>query len=199
MTQECSNEELIELARKGDIEAKDKFFEKNRPFIFYMANKFRDIGMEYDDIISLASIGLVKAYNTYDASKGFKFLALATMCMQNEILKEFRRFKRKFGYDPISLDETYYSNEDGKSLSYIDTLVDESMGAEEKVIIKETSDNLIKVINKLDDYDRKIIKLYYFDKKAMHVIGKEMGCSQVQVSRLNARILKKLRVLMEDY
>jgi RNA polymerase sporulation-specific sigma factor len=88
------NEELIRLAREGDLEAEEELFRVNDGFCHKLTNKFSNTNIEYDDLLGLARIGLVKAYKKYTFSKNNKFLTFASKVMDNEILMQVRKNKK---------------------------------------------------------------------------------------------------------
>ena len=152
--------------------------------LYHMCDMYYDVGV----------IGLVKAANAYDPSKGYKFSAIASTCIRNEILYYIRRENmscRKGYYSKVSLDAIIDSS-DG-NLTLID-LIPSDFDMEEHVILNEQKELLRKALLKLSKDEQKLLKLYYGrDNMSQIDIAKKLNTSQAQVSRQIKRIIEKLK------
>ncbi len=231
---------LIDLAKNGDEQAKERLITENSPLIKSVIKKYLNKGIEFDDLYQLGSLGFLKAINNFDESFGVKFSTYAVPMIAGEIKRFIRdngiikvsrstkqlnihinRFieeyvaknnvspsvdiiAKNFGLDetevvyamdsairPISL-YSMVGDENGKEQYLIDKIEDD------KPIDKEMDNELLyKVIKDLPKRDRKIIILRYFRDKTQKDIATELGVSQVQVSRLESKILKKIKEKLE--
>lgn len=169
------NEELIEKIRSGDELAKEKLAERNMDFIHYMANKWRNSGIEYDELVGMAQVGFVKAMNKYNQERGnANFITYCGYIISNEIGRYYyRKFKTKPKtysiYDPIHED-----------LLLIDTLP-----AEERLDYLELSDYLSRRLK--TDRDKKVF-YYYLHGFKQREISQKVGITQAHVSRTLRKI-----------
>jgi RNA polymerase sporulation-specific sigma factor len=194
---EYSNEELISMARQGDLLAKEKLFEQNSKFSHVIAQKYLYTGIEYEDLVSLANLGMVKAYNTFDESKGFKFITYASVCMANTVLTEFRAFSKKFGKEFVSLDDVCFEGSDGSNLTYGDMIADDCPRPDEIVENNDEIACMEEALKHLSNRDREIMELYYIEEKTGHQIAEMLNISQSYVSRIIMQKLKELKKIME--
>ena len=153
----------------------------------YIANKYPN--MDFDDAVSAGSLGLVKAANTFDESKGFKFATYAARCINNEILM-FIRCEKKHRHG-LSIDfainnegEEYNAAEFTEEWGYYD---DTSLEREAEFMDLRTA------VSKLTERERQIIELRYYGEKSQKQVADFLGISQSYISRLERRILKKLK------
>ena len=153
----------------------------------YIANKYPN--MDFDDAVSAGSLGLVKAADTFDESKGIKFATYAARCINNEILMEFRKNKKHRGV--LSIDfainnegEEYNAAEFTEELGYYD---DDRLEREAELIDLRTA------VSKLNERERQIIELRYYGEKSQKQAADLLGISQSYISRLERRILQKLK------
>ncbi|QSX06038.1 RNA polymerase sporulation sigma factor SigE [Sedimentibacter sp. zth1] len=190
-------EEEKELLIKKDIcsQSKSTLIEHNLRLVVYIAKKFESSGINVEDLISIGTIGLIKAVNTFKIEKNIKLATYASKCIENEILMYLRRIcKMK---TEISLDEPLNIDWDGNEL-----LLSDILGTEEDVIFKDLENEID--LNLLDDSIKKlnnreflIMKLRFGLKGSKSYTQKEvadmLGISQSYISRLEKKILKRLK------
>lgn len=195
-----SNEELIVLAKNGDEDAKDELFRWNTRLCGHIAQKFKNVD-DVEELIAIGNVGLIKAYNTFDLTKGFKFATYATRLIQNEILMYFRKEKKH--NIVTSYDMVISTDDDGSELHLLDRLA-----APEDNPLRDELENLNTIMEKFKEdckadrrfgkRDLQIVDLIYFKKKTQYDIAKEMGLSQSYISRLEGRIVLKLKKIAKQ-
>ncbi len=191
-------EEREMLYRMGDNDeaARAALIEHNLRLVVYIARRFENTGVNIEDLVSIGTIGLIKAVNTFDVSKKIKLATYASRCIENEILMFLRRNGKTRG--EISLDEPLNVDWDGNEL-----LLSDIMGTEPDLCSREIEEEvdrslLRSALKKLPERERTIIELRY----GLHSDGDEMtqkevadilGISQSYISRLEKRIIGRLR------
>ncbi len=187
--------ELLEKSQNGDIDARNLLIEHNLRLVAHIVKKYYTVGVDQDDLISIGTIGLIKAVSTFKADKGIRLATYAARCIENEILMFFRNQKKVerdvFISDPIDTDK------DGNALTLIEIIADD------KDIVEEIDTKLklekLKVIlpGVLDEREKKIIEMRYglsgFDELTQRDIAKRLGISRSYVSRIEKSALEKLR------
>ena len=196
-------EAISGIGTEREEEVKKKLIEHNLRLVVYIAKKFDNTGVGVEDLISIGTIGLIKAINTYDPEKKIKLATYASRCIENEILMYLRRTsKMKM---EVSFDEPLNVDWDGNEL-----LLSDILGTEEDIIYKdmetEVEKKLLKrAIAKLSQRERKIIELRYGistpDGKeyTQKEVADLMGISQSYISRLEKKIMKRLRKEITKY
>ena len=182
------------LLRAGDMQAREKLIEHNLRLVAHIVKKYYAQYKNEEDLISIGTIGLIKAIDTYDPDKGIRFATYAGKCLQNEILMFFRA-QKKTGCE-ISMNETIDVDKDGNPLTYADILATEDHIAEE-LFTKMTSAKAVAYIMKdLDARERKIlIARYGLDggtPRTQREIARQMGISRSYVSRIEKGALEKI-------
>lgn len=194
---------LEQFGTEQEESAKALLIEHNLRLVVYIAKKFDNTGVSVEDLISIGTIGLIKAINTFNPIKQIKLATYASRCIENEILMYLRRnSKTKM---EVSIDEPLNVDWDGNEL-----LLSDILGTDEDVISRQMEDEveitlLGKAIKKLSSREQLIIKMRY---GLNHPEGKELtqkevadllGISQSYISRLEKRIIKKLKKEIEKY
>lgn len=186
--------ELIELMENGDTDAKNKLIEHNLRLVAHIVKKYYSGQVEQDDLISIGTIGLIKAVSTFNSSKGIRLATYAARCIENEILMFFRNMKKSandvFISDPIDTDG------DGNALTLIDVISDNE-DIIENIDLKIQLENLKKyIIECLDDREQKILimryGLYGHDELTQQQVAKRLSISRSYVSRIEKKALEKL-------
>lgn len=186
---------LIEKANTGDIKSRNILIERNLRLVAHVVKKYKNVGIDQEDLISIGTIGLIKAVTTYDNSKGTRLATYAAKCIDNEILMTLRSDKKL--KSEISLHEPLGTDKEGNSIFLIDIIKYEC----EEVIDKLDKEQKIKVLkeileNSLLDREKKIIEMRYGIKqnenKTQREIAKSLGISRSYVSRIEKKALKKL-------
>lgn len=189
---------LIERATRGDLSARNKLVEHNLRLVAHIVKKYYTQTGETDDLISIGTIGLIKAVNTYKPDKKIKLATYAARCIENEILMHFRKTRRLAG--EVSLSETLDGDGEGSSLSVLDL-----MGVEEDMLEAiDTQDSRRKVRicvdQVLEPRERQIIIARYgLDggaPRTQREVARALGISRSYVSRLEKKALKKLEEAM---
>ena len=190
---------LIQLAATGSEEARDKLITHNIRLVLYeVSNKFLNVDYDKKDLVSIGNIGLLKAIDTYDVSKGFEFAAYAARCIDNEILMFLRKLKKHQNTD--SIDRVVFRDKDGSELKLEDKLSDGSDLVEDHEQ-KETHNIIRKLVKELPDRDKEIVMLhfgFYNDRiYTQKEIADKFNISQSYVSRLIIKIVKRLGKQLE--
>ena len=189
-----SNEEearLLELKEAGDIHATERLIEHNLRLVAYIARKFENTNIEYEDLISTGAIGLIKAVKTFKSDKNIRLATYASRCIENEILMQIRK-NSKIKND-LSLDKPLSEDFDGNQLVLADILP-----SEDDIItttIEEPGDKQIinQLISKLSSREREIMILRYGlmgqEELTQREVALKLGISQSYISRLEKKIL----------
>lgn len=192
-----SDEESALLARleRGDSQVKGELIERNLRLVVYIARKFENTGIGVEDLVSIGTIGLIKAVNTFDPSKRIKLATYASRCIENEILMYLRRTSKSRA--EVSFDEPLNVDWDGNEL-----LLSDVMGTDMDVVyrcIEEKVDRslLDDAMKRLSAREKRIMELRFGLRDGMEKTQKEvadlLGISQSYISRLEKRIIRKLR------
>lgn len=182
-------------AMAGEKEARDRLIEHNLRLVVYIARKFESAGVNVEDLISIGTIGLIKAVNTFKIEKNIKLATYASRCIENEILMYLRRSNRIKG--EVSLDEPLNIDWDGNELLLSDILgteTDEVYGHLEEEVNRKLLDH---AMNKLSCREREIVEMRFGLVGGRELTQKEvadrMGISQSYISRLEKKIIGRLR------
>ena len=197
-----TREEEIALMGKmaaGDTSARSALIERNLRLVVYIARKFENTGINIEDLISVGTIGLIKAVNSFDLSKNIKLATYASRCIENEILMVLRRTSRlKL---EVSFDEPLNTDVDGNEL-----LLSDVMGTEPDLVSRDLDSSVERsclrtAIRGLSSRERNIVELRYGigggSERTQKEVADMLGISQSYISRLEKRIIGKLRVEME--
>lgn len=186
---------LLEKLPSGDNAVKSMLIERNLRLVVYIARKFDNTGVNIEDLVSIGSIGLIKAVNTFDTDKKIKLATYASRCIENEILMFLRR-NNKIKTE-VSLDEPLNIDWDGNEL-----LLSDILGTENDTIFRGLEDEvdkklLKKALDKLNDREKVIMRLRFGlndgIEKTQKDVADMLGISQSYISRLEKRIIKRLR------
>lgn len=187
--------ELLEKSNNGDINARNKLIEHNLRLVVYVAKRFETNSFNLEDLISIGTMGLIKAITTFKADKNIKLATYASRCIENEILM-FLRKKSKMKVE-VSLDEPLKMDSDGNELLLSDVLGSDSNEISENLVMDEKKEKLYKAIETLRPREKLILKMRFglFDCEEMTQkdVADTLGISQSYISRLEKRIIKKLQ------
>ena len=195
-----AQEEKMYLQRsaQGDLEARNILVERNLRLVAHILKKYYSTASDQDDLISIGTIGLIKAISTFDGSKGARLATYAGRCIQNEILMYFRSQRKSAG--DISLSDLLENGSEG-GLSMMDVLASDEDLFEQAHIRSETRRLLGLLDSTLIPREKDIITLRYglLDQKPLpqREVAVKMGISRSYVSRLETKALDKLRAAME--
>jgi RNA polymerase sporulation-specific sigma factor len=188
-------EHLLERLPGGDAAVRAMLIERNLRLVVYIARKFENTGIHIEDLVSIGTIGLIKAVNTFDPGKKIKLATYASRCIENEILMFLRRNNKI--RSEVSFDEPLNTDWDGNEL-----LLSDVMGTENDTIyrnIEEQVDRKIlrAALAKLSERERTIMELRFGlnggEEKTQKDVADLLGISQSYISRLEKRIIKRLR------
>ncbi len=187
-------EEALKKMQEGDKEGRNKLIEHNLRLVAHIVKKFDTKDVSTDDLISIGTIGLIKAIDSYKINKKTRITTYAARCIQNEILMYFR-MQKKVG-PTISLNDSIGHDKEGNEICLMDIIKDSSIDVLEKVDLKTNINLLEKYLNLLTKREKEIIiRRYGIDnKKAMtqKEIAKVMHISRSYVSRIEKRALTKM-------
>lgn len=191
---------LFLLAREGDVSARSTLIEHNLRLVAHIVKKYYSTYPDQDDLVSIGTIGLIKAIDTFDINNGARFATYAGKCLQNEILMYFR--SRKKLASEVSIEEPVDTDKDGNPLTYMDIIsTDEDMVEEIELRIRSTA--VYGAIERvLTPRERTIILLRYGltaqgKTYAQREVAEKMGISRSYVSRLEKGALEKLNEYMK--
>jgi len=189
--------QILEQLVMGEEEAKAVLIEHNLRLVVYIAKKFDNTGVGVEDLISIGTIGLIKAINTFNPEKNIKLATYASRCIENEILMYLRRNSKT--RLEVSIDEPLNVDWDGNEL-----LLSDILGTEEDVICRGIEDEverklLLKAVNKLSEREKLIIRMRFGlgtpdgQEMTQKEVAIMLGISQSYISRLEKRIMKQLK------
>ena len=183
------------IARLDDERARSVLIEHNLRLVVYIAKRFENTGTGIEDLISIGTVGLIKAINTFRADKSIKLATYASRCIENEILM----YIRKHGGQrcEVSIDEPLNVDWDGNELLLSDILGSEEDGVSYELEMREERDVVRRAVAELEPRERELIELRYGlrggDEMTQKEVADLLGISQSYISRLEKRILSRLR------
>ena len=193
-------EKYTKMYLEGDIKGRNKLIEHNLRLVVYVAKKFETNITNLEDLISIGTIGLVKAINTFKLDKNIKLATYASRCIENEILMYLR--KKSKSKVEVSLDEPLKCDFDGNELLLIDILSLNQNEVLDDLFVKEKERMLYVALDELKPREREILSLRFGLDGKEELTQKEtadlLGISQSYISRLEKRIIKKLRTILKD-
>lgn len=189
-------EYYISLYESGDEDAKDILIERNLRLVAHIAKKYTGSGYQTDDLISIGTIGLIKAVNTYSSKKATRLATYAAKCIENEILMSIRASKKNKA--EVSLSVPIGVDKDGNEISFNDILGTDSDAILDDISLKIQISKLMKALNQvLDEREKNVILNRYgiFGRcpKTQREVAASLGISRSYVSRIEKRALLKLR------
>lgn len=191
------------LGTEEDKSARKILIEHNLRLVVYIAKKFDNTGVGVEDLISIGTIGLIKAINTFDPGKNIKLATYASRCIENEILMYLRRNNKT--RMEVSIDEPLNVDWDGNEL-----LLSDILGTEEDTIYRDLEQEvekklLVKALGRLSGREQTIIKMRFGigmpdgEEKTQKEVADMLGISQSYISRLEKKIMQRLRREMVKY
>ena len=188
-------QEALERMERGDEAAKQLLIERNLRLVVFIARRFENTGVNLEDLISIGTIGLIKAVGTYRRDKNIKLATYSSRCIENEILMYIRKISNQ--KTEISLDEPINMDYDGNEL-----LLSDILGTDEDMIMRPLEDDvdlrlLRQAVKELPDREREIVVMRFGLEGHQELTQKEvaqiLGISQSYISRLEKRIMLRLR------
>ena len=187
--------EMLARLDEGDFEVRQILIEHNLRLVAYIARRFDNTGINIEDLISIGTIGLIKAINTYRSDKNIKLATYASRCIENEILMHLRKTAPQ--KSEVSFDEPLNTDWDGNEL-----LLSDILGTDEDLVLKPIEDDvdrqlLMDAVDKLTAREKQIITLRFGlggrEEKTQKEVADLMGISQSYISRLEKRIIVRLK------
>ena len=188
-------QEALEALERGEEGAKSRLVEHNLRLVVYIARRFENTGINLEDLISIGTIGLMKAIGTYRLEKKIKLATYASHCIENEILMYIRKTANQKA--EVSLDEPINMDCDGNEL-----LLSDILGTEEDMILRPLEDDvdirvLRQALEELPDREREIVQMRFGlagrKELTQKEVAQKMGISQSYISRLEKRIMQRLK------
>lgn len=186
--------ELCEQLSGGNTSARDELIVHNLRLVVYIAKKFENSGVNIEDLISIGTIGLIKAVNTFCPGKNIKLATYASRCIENEILMHLRKISSQ--KMEISFDEPLNVDWDGNELMLSDVLGSDGDEINREMEEEDEKKRLLKVIDKLPEREKMIIDMRFGlegkEEMTQKEVADELGISQSYISRLEKRIIKRI-------
>jgi RNA polymerase sporulation-specific sigma factor len=187
--------DALELLEQGNEMAKQQLIEHNLRLVVYISRRFENTGVNLEDLISIGTIGLIKAISTYRRDKNIKLATYASRCIENEILMHIRKIATQ--KVEVSLDEPINMDYDGNEL-----LLSDILGTDENVVTGHLEDDvdlhlLRQALQQLPERERQIIYMRYglngVQELTQKEVAQKLGISQSYISRLEKRIMSRLK------
>ena len=189
------DEELAAIEALPSPEARNTLIEHNLRLVVYIAKRFENTGINIEDLISIGTLGLIKAINTFCIGKNIKLATYASRCIENEILMYIRKTSGK--HCEISIDEPLNVDWDGNELLLSDILGSDEEPAVASIMKEEENAAIYEAVNSLDERERQIITLrfglYGKEEMTQKDVADLLGISQSYISRLEKKIIDRLR------
>lgn len=188
--------EYIQKYTEGDLQAKHILIERNLRLVAHVIKKYQSVDEDPEDLISIGTIGLIKAIVTFDPQKGNRLAAYASKCVENEILMHLRT--RKKSSKDISLYEPIGTDREGNEIKLYDIIETDEEDIPERVHLKENIHKLYeKVENELSQREKLVLKmrygLYGGEEYTQREVARQLGISRSYVSRIEKSAVEKLR------
>ena len=187
--------EYLRRCKEGDLEAREVLISRNLRLVAHVVKKYQQSGYETDDLLSVGTIGLIKAVNTFNAEKGSRLATYAVKCVENEILmllRSHKKYSREVSlYEPIGVDK------DGESIHLVDVIQMENEDVLEQMILDQDVRELYQAYKTcLNDNEKQVVRMRYglFGGKeyTQREIAQAMGLSRSYISRIEKRGLEKI-------
>ena len=188
----------VELKENGDDTARDKLIEHNLRLVVFLSKKYENTGVDLEDLVSIGSIGLIKAINTFSRDKNIKLATYASRCIDNEILMYLRKNKKV--KSEVSIDQALSLDGDGNELHLEDIIGTDKDEVTKNIENKDDKELMINEILNLKPRDREIMILRYGllgnDEYTQKEVAEKLGISQSYISRIEKKVIKRLKVLI---
>ena len=186
---------LVDRLDRGDTEVKDLLVEHNLRLVVYIARRFQNTGVDMDDLISVGTIGLIKAVGSFSSDKNVKLATFASRCIENEILMYLRRAAKL--KNEVSFDEPLNTDSEGNELVLSDVMGTDSDSVFKSIENGVENDILKEALAKLNEREKEIMELRYGlngeDEKTQKEVADMLGISQSYISRLEKKIINRLK------
>ena len=186
---------LVDRMMQGDESAKSELIERNIRLVIYIAKKFENNDLDMEDIVSIGSIGLIKAINSFNGDKNIKIATYASRCIENEILMYLRKVNRR--KNEISIDDAFNVDGDGNELAYLDLVASDDDTPHFEVEKITERQILWQILDRLSSREKEIMILRFGllgeDEKTQKEVADDLGISQSYISRLEKRIVSQIK------
>ena len=193
---------MLHRLEEGDEEARQTLIEHNLRLVVYIAKKFECSGVGLEDLISIGTLGLIKAVETFHADRNIKLATYASRCIENEILMYLRKKSTRQG--EISIDEPLNVDWDGNELLLSDILSDEGEDGDVGAALRRREERLVirRAVAALGERERMLIEMRFgmngYREMTQKEVADEMGISQSYISRLEKKVIVRLREMIGD-
>lgn len=186
---------------KTNSESKNLLIEHNLRLVVYISKKFENTGVGIEDLVSIGTIGLIKAVNTFNIEKNIKLATYASRCIENEILMYIR--KTGNSRNDISIDEPINVDWDGNELLLSDVLSVDTDSVNKNIEEREEKRLILKAISSLSAREEEIVRLRFGltpdgKEKTQKEIADKLGISQSYISRIEKKIMERLKIMLGD-
>ena len=192
-------ENEVRKSNLGDINARNKLIEHNLRLVVYLSKKYDNTMYDLEELVSIGTLGLIKAIKTYKLDKNIKLATYASRCIDNEILMFLRKNKKRMS--EVSFEDSINFDSEGNELHIEDVFGTEDDIVEKMVEDKDDKKLLINFINNLNERDKKIIEQRYglFGKNELtqKQLADKLDISQSYISRIEKKVIRKLKSLMK--
>ena len=190
----------LQQYQRGDMEAKNILIERNLRLVAHVVKKYQGTDVELDDLISIGTIGLIKAVGTYQPAKNIKLATYASRCIENEILMHLRKTANL--KSEVSFDEPLNTDWDGNEL-----LLSDILGTDEDIVSRDIENEaeremLLAAVSELGEREQEIMQMRFGlcgkKERTQKEVAEAIGISQSYISRLEKKIIRKLRKKLEE-
>ncbi|MBQ4267041.1 MAG: RNA polymerase sporulation sigma factor SigE [Clostridia bacterium] len=192
-------EAVLKKIEKGDFSERELLVVHNLRLVVYIARKFENTGIGIEDLVSIGTIGLIKAVNTFCPTKKIKLATYASRCIENEILMYLRKTANR--KNELSIDEPLNVDWDGNELLLSDILGSDSDSVNRNIEMEDEKNQLLKVVSRLQEREKQIMTMRFglFGSKeyTQKQVADLLGISQSYISRLEKRIIEKIKTELQ--
>lgn len=192
-------EECLQRIINGDNKARELLITHNLRLVVYIAKKFENTGIGIEDLVSIGTIGLIKAVNTFCPEKNIKLATYASRCIENEILMYLRKTANR--KTEISIDEPLNIDHDGNELLLSDVLAGDAESINYDIEYEDEKNLLHSIVNRLNKREKLIIDMRFgidgYEEHTQKEVADILGISQSYISRLEKRIIQRIKKEME--
>lgn len=190
----------FERMKNGDKQAAQELVEHNLRLVAHITKKYYSLTADSDDLVSIGTIGLIKAVNSFDITKGARFATYAARCIENETLMYLRSMKKTS--QDVSINEPIESDGEGNPLTYSDVIYEDDTIADD-IDLQQKTEKIYKFVNGMKNKAEKEIIIYrygLYNTKPLtqREVAQRLGISRSYVSRIEKRILERMREFIED-
>ena len=192
---EAEESAVLRRYSEGDKSVKNALIERNLRLVVYIARRYENSGVDLEDLVSIGTIGLIKAVDSFDVGKKIKLATYASRCIENEILMHLRRVVKTKG--DVSFDEPLNVDYDGNEL-----LLSDVLGTDGDVVYRDIETGaerelLLRALSRLSDREREIMEMRFGlktgEEKTQKEVADKLGISQSYISRLEKKIIVRLK------